>query len=57
MPSLHGVTSLLGCLPDNAQIVWTEGLHTKARGYAHLLDETAQQRAIAPRQSDPRPIG
>jgi len=48
MPLLHGVTGLLGCLPDNAQLVWSEGLHTKARGYAHLLDETAHQRAIAP---------
>jgi transcription-repair coupling factor (superfamily II helicase) len=48
MPLLHGVGGLLSCLPDNALIVWPEGLQTKMRGYTHMLDETAQQRAIAP---------
>ncbi|PIQ23075.1 transcription-repair coupling factor [bacterium (Candidatus Blackallbacteria) CG17_big_fil_post_rev_8_21_14_2_50_48_46] len=48
MSLLHPVGGLLQCLPDSTRVVWTEGMHTKAKGYAHLLDETAQQRAIAP---------
>lgn len=48
MSLLHPVGGLLHCLTDQTRIVWTEGMHTKARGYARMLDETARQRAIAP---------
>jgi transcription-repair coupling factor (superfamily II helicase) len=48
MPLLHPTGGLLGCLPEQTALIWTEGLQTKARGYAHLLDETARQRAIQP---------
>ncbi|MEZ0375382.1 MAG: DEAD/DEAH box helicase, partial [Candidatus Sericytochromatia bacterium] len=48
MALLHPVTSLLGCLPERSLLLWPEGLWHKTKAFAHLLDESAQQRQLDP---------
>lgn len=46
MSFFHPVSSIFSSLPEKSLLIWPDGLWHKAKGYAHMLDETAANRKI-----------
>lgn len=51
MSFFHPVSGILASLPENSLLLWPEGMWHKTKGYAHLLDETADQRKVDPQHA------